>query len=151
MRKTFAQLISDRVSDRLRSALATEGITAPVTAPPAAEPAPAPSPESASGDPDVVTTEEELDGFRIVRAIVCSVLPPDRVSYRDAKTYFAILIDDNNRKPLCRLWFNTSQRYLGLLDDEKKETRHPISSAVDIYRFADDLRTAAARYADLLK
>src|SRR5690606_30582330 len=90
--------------------------------------APQPSPEQAPQDAtpasDVVTTEQELEGFRVVRAITCGVLPAERIVYRDAKSYFAVLADDNNRKPICRLWFNTSQWYLGLLDAEKKETRH---------------------------
>lgn len=154
VQKAFAQLVRDRVSERLRSALATEGIRADVPAS-AAPPAPATGPEEAPSsptpNPDIHTTEDELEGFRIVRAITCGVIPAERIVYRDAKTYFAILVDDNNRKPICRLWFNTAQWYLGLLDSEKKETRHPISSAVDLYNFANELRAAAAQYVDLLQ
>ena len=83
-----------------------------------------------------------------MRAIVCGVLPAERVAFRDAKSYFAVLCDDNNRKPICRLWFNASQKYLGLLDDEKNENRHPIEQVTDIYRFAEELRGAATRYAE---
>lgn len=152
VQKAFVQLVSDRVSERLRNALATEGIPADLPIPAAtASPAAAEAPVPSTPEPDVVTTEHELEGFRIVRAITCGVIPPERIVYRDAKTYFAILVDDNNRKPICRLWFNTSQWYLGLLDAEKKETRHPIASSVDIYRFASELRAAAAQYVDLLQ
>ena len=35
---------------------------------------------------------------------------PERVAIRDQVTYCGILLDDNNRKPLVRLWFNNSQK-----------------------------------------
>ncbi|HJL14244.1 MAG TPA: type I restriction enzyme HsdR N-terminal domain-containing protein [Sandaracinaceae bacterium LLY-WYZ-13_1] len=150
VRKAFWQLVSDRVSERLRNALATEGhgSEAPPPSVRAERGDDSAADEELPSDDGVVTTEEELEGFRVVRAIVCSTLPPERIVYRDAKTYFAVLCDDNNRKPLCRLWFNTSQKYLGLLDEEKNETRHPIEAISDIYRFADELRQAGARYLD---
>lgn len=56
------------------------------------------------------------------------------------------MLDDNNRKPIARLHFNGRQKYLGLLDAEKIETRHPIESLDEIYLFADDIREAATRY-----
>lgn len=36
---------------------------------------------------------------------------------------------------------------MGLLDESKNETRIPIESVGDIYRYADDLRKAAKRFA----
>jgi len=48
-------------------------------------------------------------------------------------------LDDNNRKPLCRLHFNTKQKYLGLFDVDKNETRHPIDNLDQIFDFSDAL------------
>jgi len=96
-----------------------------------------------TGDPDVVTTEEELDGYRVVRAIVCNVIPAERVHYRDAKTYFAVLVDDNNRKPICRLWFNGSKKYVGVFDNDKVETRIPINGPDALFEHADAIRKSA--------
>ena len=94
----------------------------------------------------VVTTEEEMDAFRIVKAIVSQVVDPSRVAPRDVKTYFGVLLDDNNRKPICRLHFNTDQKYIGLFDEDKNEERVPIDSIEDIYRHADQLKEAALSY-----
>ncbi|HAS9374154.1 TPA: restriction endonuclease, partial [Enterobacter hormaechei] len=69
-----------------------------------------------------------------------------RITHRDTKSYCGILVDDNNRKPLCRLHFNRTQKYIGLFDLEKNETRHPISTVDDIYSFADILKATAALY-----
>ena len=57
-----------------------------------------------------------------------------------------ILIDDNNRKPICRLWFNTKQKYIGVFDENKEETRIPIDSVIDIYQHADKILETLATY-----
>ena len=57
-----------------------------------------------------------------------------------------ILLDDNNRKPICRLWFNAKQKYVGIIDEEKNETREPIDDPSDIYRYADALLATVHRY-----
>ena len=95
---------------------------------------------------DIATTMEELEGFHIVKAIVRVVLDAPRIVHRDTKSYFGILVDDNNRKPLCRLHFNRNQKYIGLFDLEKNETRHPIESLDDIYSFSDELKATDALY-----
>lgn len=106
-------------------------------------------PETAStenNDDGIVTTQEEIDGFLIVKAILSQVIAPERIIMRDKKSYCGVLLDDNNRKPLCRLHFNTAQKYLGLLDDEKNETRHAIEKLDDLFKFADQLRERAISY-----
>ncbi|HBM2737075.1 TPA: restriction endonuclease, partial [Enterobacter hormaechei subsp. xiangfangensis] len=95
---------------------------------------------------EIITTLEELEGFHIVKAITRAVLEAPRITHRDTKSYCGILVDDNNRKPLCRLHFNRTQKYIGLFDLEKNETRHPIATVDDIYSFADILKATAALY-----
>jgi hypothetical protein len=143
VRRALQQFVSERVNGRLRHALEQEVGAA------------GPSPEDAAGreadedaDDGIETTPEELEGYHIVKAIARQSVAPDRIAHRDTKSYMGILVDDNNRKPICRLRFNASQKYLGLLDAAKHETRHAISSLDDIYRFADQIREAAERYAD---
>lgn len=69
-----------------------------------------------------------------------------RIVARDTQSYFGILLDDNNRKPLCRLHFNTKQKYIGIFDAEKNETRHPIDSLDDIFSFTDVLIETSGFY-----
>lgn len=97
-------------------------------------------------DDEIETTEEEYDGYLIVKAILAQIIDPDRVDIRDKKSYCGILLDDNNRKPLCRLHFNTAQKYLGVFDEEKNETKHPIDELNEIYQFADELKARAQAY-----
>ena len=73
-----------------------------------------------SRNTEIETTLEELEGYQIVKAIACSEVKPQRVAQRDAKSYFAVLLDNNNRKPIARLWFNgKKQKYLGLFDEQQ--------------------------------
>ena len=141
--KAFQQFISERVSTRLRSALAQENVVVSRSAP--EEVTDEPESESVA-DGGVETTEEELEGYHIVKAIVREVVDPVRIAHRDTKSYMGILLDDNNRKPICRLRFNWTQKYIGIFDDDKNETKYEIGSLNDIYRFATELKEAAQRY-----
>ena len=89
---------------------------------------------------------EEIEGFQIVRAIACSEVDPGRIFQRDTRNYMGILLDDTNRKPIARLHFNRAQKYLGLFDESKVETRHAIESLDQIYRHAEAIRAAVRRY-----
>lgn len=143
--KAARQFLNEQVNDRLKNALGGPDSYVSVSNDLPAEPTPA-EVEPVAAVEDVVTTEEELEGYRIVRAIVCSEAPASRIVARDTKTYFGVLLDDNNRKPIARLWFNRAKKYLGVFDENKVETRIPIVDTADIYQFADHLRKTVARY-----
>ncbi|WP_416392217.1 type I restriction enzyme HsdR N-terminal domain-containing protein [Alloalcanivorax xenomutans] len=96
--------------------------------------------------PQIETTAEELQGFYIVRAILSDQVDINRITERDTLSYFGVLLDDNNRKPICRLHFNRSQKYIGLFDKDKKETRYPIRSPTDIFQYKGQLREAIGYY-----
>ncbi|MDX8405269.1 MAG: hypothetical protein R8K50_03870, partial [Mariprofundus sp.] len=64
---------------------------------------------------------------------------------RDTKSYCGILLDDNNRKPICRFHFDHAQWYLGLIND-KQEERVPIDGLDDLFKYADRLKMTIAAY-----
>lgn len=147
--KAGKQFLNDRVNDRLKAALGGQNVTSDntsVTSSEASEHVAEASIENAVKHDGIETTLEEIEGFQIVRAIACSEVAPTRIAQRDTKTYFGVLLDDNNRRPLARLWFNTSQKYIGLFDTEKNETRHPITTLDEIYQFADRIRETVHYY-----
>lgn len=153
--KAMVQFLNDQINDRLKSAL--HGTSAPLASPSSlhvAAHAHAPAVVSAEQagiadtDNSIETTVEELEGFHIVRAIVRKVIDVKRVYYRDTQSYFGILVDDNNRRPICRLHFNRSQKYIGLMDENRAEKRYPINGLDDIYQFTSELRDAAKQYSE---
>jgi len=147
--RATAQFLNDQVNDRLKTALVSPSFASDVPDSPVealGSGAIAHAEEQTGG---IVTTPEELEGFNIVKAIACSEVKPERIIARDQQSYFGILLDDNNRKTIARLHFNQKkQKYLGLLDENKIETRHPIGSLEDIYEFAEAIRASVRHLRD---
>ncbi len=94
----------------------------------------------------IVTTADEIEGLFAIKSILRDTIDARRVHMRDTKSYCGILLDDNNRKPICRLRFDSSQWYLGLIDERKKEERIPIDDIDDIYSYADRIIATVQRY-----
>ena len=87
----------------------------------------------------IVTTEEELQAFYIVRAIAAEITDIKNIAHRDTESYFGILFGDNNRKPICRVNLDARQRQLLLPDENKKFTRYYINNVDDIYKYKDNI------------
>jgi predicted type IV restriction endonuclease len=103
--------------------------------------------DSTEVEAEVITTDDELQAFMIVRAIGSRVAPVNRITMRDAKTYCSIFVDDNNRKPICRLYFNSKGgRSIGLFDATKTELRKSIDDLSEIYNYADQIVDAVNAY-----
>lgn len=131
--KAVQQLISESINDRLQLALSNEA--------------------EKTEDEDIIdkvskieTTEEELEGYRIVIAILRRRIDKSRISLRDTQSYFGILLDDSNRKPLCRLHLNGINKYISIFNLDKTETKHPINEIDDIYDFSDLLLETIGLY-----
>lgn len=133
---SISTFVRDLVNERLSSAL---NASAPIDV------------VSSDASPDiddigVFTTAEEISGFHIVQAIASRYVDPKRIIMRDAKSYCAILLDDNNRRTLARMHFNgITTKYLGTFV-QKDEERHLLADLTDIYKFEKQI---AARIAEL--
>lgn len=138
--KVLRQFLSDSINERLKSAIGND--KSAIDALTEHEPISHNDEEKSK----VITTEEELEGFNIIKAILRQKLDVGRIIARDTQSYFGILLDDNNRKPLCRLHFNAKQKYLGIMDADKNETRHAIDSLDDLFNFSDHLLITAGYY-----
>lgn len=97
--------------------------------------------------PKYITTEEEIESSQIVKAILREVLPASRIAFRDTQSYFGILLDDNNRKPLCRLHFNSSNKYLELFNNGKDNGEKKLLNSIDdIYNYKTELLETVKNY-----
>jgi hypothetical protein len=141
VKRSISAHVNELISDRLKAAMKDDEST-----------------EESTGNPDVArekeavtnkvnTTGEELEAFYIVKSILRGTIASDRITYRDSQTYFAVFIDDNNRKAVCRLYFNTeANKRITFLDENKKEVHHKISSLDDIYEHSGQLIDAVKKY-----
>jgi len=137
-KRAFQQLLGDRINERLKVAMTPE--TAAKT-----EVIEAGALQEPLSPSDIGTTTEEIEGFHIIRAILREVIAPRRIFMRDAQSYCAILLDDNNRKPICRLRFNNSNKLVIGIFKGKDEERISISDTDEIYNYADLLKATASR------
>lgn len=139
-KRAFEQLLGERINERLKGAMTPD-------AAPIAETKPAAVAVESSDEPQIVTSPEEIEGFHIVKGILRGIVSPNRIIMRDAQSYCAILLDDNNRKPICRLRFNNTQKLsIGIFNDQKEEDRFALESVDDIYNHSEQLKAAAVCY-----
>lgn len=139
-KKSLQQYISDLITERLKTALQKEDAATKEQEAKQTIEAQLKSEES-----KVITTEEELEAFMIVKTILRQKIKAKRVTHRDAQSYFAILLDDNNRKTICRLYFG-EKKCIGILDEQKKEQKKEIATLDDIFQYSDDLIKTVVSY-----
>ncbi|WP_370692024.1 hypothetical protein [Kaistella sp. SH40-3] len=141
-KKAVNNSINDSISLRLKSALnINESITKDKT-PEIENPI-----DSDVEVPKFITTEEELEGFQIVKAILREKIATERIAFRDTQSYFGILLDDNNRKPLARLHFNSSNKYIEVFHHGKDlGEKILLNSLDDIYNYREQLHKTFENY-----
>jgi protein of hypothetical function DUF450 (fragment) len=132
-----SQFLKDEANRRLRSA---QDFDDQPSTNPTPDPNPTPAEEPAAPESDIVTTEEEIEAWNIIRAICCNEVPATDITIRDAKSYCAVLYKDNNRKPIARLFFDRKVPRIVIFDTQKNENVHDITAVPDLYSLADELR-----------
>ncbi|WP_232058378.1 hypothetical protein [Nibribacter ruber] len=144
VKKSLNGLISEMISDRLKSALASEEDRSFVQTRVAEDTTVHPVTTEAVSK--VTTTEAEKEAFYIIRSILRAKLDANRVCHRDTQSYFGVLLDDNNRRPICRLNLEGAKKTITLFDEAKKESRHELQNLDDIYAHSDQLINTALSY-----
>ncbi len=154
-KRAFRHLINEQIDLRLKSAMSETSIaeakvpeiSAPETNAVSAEPQKSQVQDTEPSRESLVdTTNEELEGFYIVKSLLRDIVDPNRIIHRDTQSYMGILLDDNNRKPLARLHFNRSQKYLEIFDENRQEERVAIQNFDEIYQHAEKMRRVFAFY-----
>ena len=135
VKRAFDDLIRSRVRSRLEVALGNdepevedeEGV------------------EEALSD-GIVTTEDELQAFYIIRAIAAEIVDPSRIAIRDQKSYCGILFDDNNRKPIARLFFDGQTKYVEIFDKNKDKNKIEVVKIEDLYSVSSSIKYIIGYY-----
>ena len=141
VKRALNQFLNEQINQRLQSAI-TKGEVAEQSV----EVEESDEPIEEEVESRIVTTEEELEGFYTVKSIIREVVDLNRIGHRDTISYMSVLLDDNRRKPICRLHFNSAKKYLGLVDEEGKHERFEIGSIDEIYEYAEQLKATTQRY-----
>jgi len=128
------QFLSDLITERLKTALDNEKEIEPKI------------PEPETKENLITTTDEEIEGYHIIKSILREEIEGNRIHYRDFQKFFSILIDDSIRNTVCRLYLTDSTKHLALLSDDKNETKHVIESIDDIYKFSKELKEIGKKF-----
>lgn len=144
IKRTISSYINDIISDRLNIAIQSTDAGTHQPEQQVSTPIAESSPNEDATENKIITTDEEMEGFYIVKSILRQVISHDRIGYKDVQTYFGINIDGKVTKTVCRLYFNRKNKSIVIFGDDKIE--HPILSLDDIYNYSDELKSVASKY-----
>ncbi len=137
VKKAFSGFVNDLVNQKISSALNDTSVEEEKEEDTISEPV-----------SKIITTEDEVSSFYIVRGILAGTVNVSDISYRDTESYFGILYQDNNRKPICRIQFGAKKSQIQIPDENKVFSKYPIECLDDIYNYKDLLISVAKRYLD---
>jgi hypothetical protein len=135
VRKTSNQLITDMINERLLSAIDKDATTKQ-------EIEKVEVIQESPKENKIVTTTEEIESYYLVKAILTKKIDSTRIFYRDFQNFFAILLDDNIRLPICRIYLTEKSKQIAFFDENKKEIKYEIKKLDDLYSFADNFYKA---------
>lgn len=145
IQKGLKQMITEKVNEKLNAALKSTGDNkVHVTLP---DPEENVSSKQDEGD-GIITTPEELESYSIVKVILKDIISPERVYYRDNRSYFNILLDDNIRKWIIRVYFNENRNYIILNDSsvDKERTLIEFNQPIDLINHKDIIINTAQQF-----
>ena len=137
IKKGLNQFISEKVNDKLSAALKTS-VTVEDTE------TKSDSDTTDETDSEIVTTPEELEAYTICKVVLVDTIPLDRLFYRDNRSYFNILLDDNIRKWILRVRFNTNGMKIELNDDN--HTVYELKEPIDIYSYSKQITDIVQKF-----
>lgn len=88
----------------------------------------------------VETTILELDYFNRIVSLLSDTVDPNRIDFRDSKSLFAINLDGNIRRPICKLYLNNPDKmFIGLINEDGSVLKTPITDIAELDEIKDDL------------
>lgn len=95
---------------------------------------------------EITTTQEELEGYYIVKSILAEITSVTDITCKDTASYFGVLYKNNSWKWICRLYFNSKQKYIAFPTEDKKEEKISLERIEDIYSFRDKLKGIVSKF-----
>lgn len=145
LKKTLNNYITELMNDKIKNALGTHDDVVKSDDDNKSEQLSAEE-NSPERERKIITTEEELEAFFIVKNLLKSLTEIDNITYKDNERYMAILYKGKTTKWICRLYFNTSNKFIAIPDENKKEERIPISNIYEIENYKEKLFESLQRY-----
>ncbi len=148
LRTALNDLISEMMNDKIKAALGGNGGSVSVPEPTREEPVqdPDPSEGATKRTPNIVTTEQELEAYFIVKSMMSELVDIHDITYKDTESYINVLYKGNSRKWICRLRLLDNTKTLIIPGEDKKEIRHQLTDIYDLKNYKDALLNVLRRY-----
>ena len=97
---------------------------------------------SMDSESGVITTQEEIDAYNIIRSILRKYISADRVIYHDSISYFIVAIETKYWW-VCRHAFGCRKKSIYFpTEGYKEQERVELENLDDIFKYADRLEQA---------
>lgn len=149
LRKALNDLISEMMNDKIKVALGGSGGSVSVPEAKASTENTQNGPEIPLDEkklPNIVTTEEELEAYFIIKNLLSDMVDIHDITYKDTESYINILYKGNTRKWICRLKLSENNKFLIIPDEQKKEIKYALNDIYDIPQHKDKLSEVLQRY-----
>lgn len=138
VKRSFSLVISEMINDRLKSALQGEQSSNQQDLEPNDESNM--EIDETIEESKIITTQEELDSYYVIKSILRTKIDPARITYTDKETYFAVNIDNRVQKWICRIYIKERIKYI-VIAENKQNVRYDFETIDDLYSFTDKLET----------
>lgn len=138
VKKSIASVVNDIISDRLNVAIKSgEQQDTPTTQEDVQSEVEDVMPDGVVAmdkENGIVTTQEEIDAYNIIRSILRKLISADKIVYKDFKSYFAIGIENSSYWWICRLSFGSRKKSIYFpTEDYKSQEKYDIDSIDSIF------------------
>lgn len=132
VKKALNDYISELMNEKISTALKTDEVAAtaveePITIEPVVETS------------KIITTNEEIECFYIIKGMLVGLVAPEDISYKDNERYFSVIYKNSIRKTVCRINLDTKKKQIMIPDANKEFVRSYFESFSDLYNFKDSL------------
>lgn len=139
LRKALNGYINELMNDKIKSALSIEEKDTE-------ESDPDQQSNQEGKEKEIITTDEELEAYFIIKNLLKDIVSMDEITYRDTVSYINILYKDNGRHWICRLVLRDKKKALIIPDENKSPVNFPLESIYQLENYKKQLEDSLKRY-----
>lgn len=147
LKKALNDYISETMNEKIKAALGSSSEVTQAQEKNSQEVSQENPGDTAESTPRIVTTEEELEAYFIVKNLLSDVVPINDITYKDTESYINMLYKGNSRKWICRLQLSPAKKIMFIPSEDKKSvTKYMLDDIYQIAQYSDILHGILARY-----
>ena len=145
LKKSLNNYISELMNEKIKAALGTDDEKSKATDN-IPEKAAEVVQEEHNKSSEIITTDEELEAYFIIKNLLKDIVPMTDITYRDTISYINILYKDNGRKWICRLVLTDNKKILYIPNEDKSQEKIILPNIYDLEHYKDKLIEVVKRF-----